>query len=1072
MPDELGGDFVLGIDLGSNSLGWALIKLVDDNPVGLIRAGVRVFEAGMEGDLESGQEESRNKARRDARLHRRQLWRRARRLTKTFNLLRRFGLLPTNDASTPERRQHAINNLDEAIRISDWFKSRKASGRYPEPEQTFPYILRAAALDEPLGPHFLGRALYHLAQRRGFLSGRLKPAKSQEEEGMVKGGIKTLREKMKEQSARTLGEYLSLSHPSQKRIRGPGHWTARDMYEHEFEQIWAAQMPHHPGLLTENRKEELRKTIFYQRPLWFDRNTIGQCGIEPGERRAPMYRLDSQRFRLLQTVNNLRLLPPGETEKHLTSRDRGLLVAALELKDELTLTQVRKLLSLPKDYKFKGEAEGEKRIIGDRTSAAFYEVFGERWLETGPEERDHAVEYVHGFQRADKLAQAAKKKWSLEHEAAEKLSEISLEPDYLNVSRKAIQNLLPLLEQGLTFMEARKRAYPESFDSGAALPFLPPLALKETQRRIGAIRNPAVQRSLTELRKVVNAVIRQFGKPTYVRIELARELKKPRRVREAISRKNRENEAARSGAIERIKAITGDPYPSRDDIRRVQLFDECHGHCVYCGNPIAGRNFLGRESQVDVDHIIPFSMSLDDSYMSLVICHAACNRGKGDRTPFRAFSGEADRYERILELVRKFTGDRRTVAEKLKRFQMNDEALGKFLEDFRNRQLNDTAYASRLAAQYLGLLYGGVDDSEHRKRVQASSGQATAHFRRLWNLNSILGDGPTTNGGRVPKSRADHRHHAVDGVVIALTNTAMIKQLSDAAQRAPLEHRRRFASLEAPWLNFADSVRAEIGRIVVSHRVSKKVSGALHKETNYSSKEYGVNTRRHRVMLTDLSQKDVMSESVIVDRGVRELVREKLVSLGGGEPKKVFAVPENLPCFVTADSRRIPIKKVRIQETVKTRKVGEGHRARFVKPGGNHHLEIFGEPGADGQDKKWDTLGVVSMLDAYERLRKREPIVRKHSEPPWQFRFSVSSGETLAFDDGPFKGELLVVRTISEEEKTGSVKIEMAPINDARQKGEIRKSNQWITKSPNELRKWQARKVVVSPLGEVSKARD
>jgi hypothetical protein len=186
----------------------------------------------------------------------------------------------------------------------------------------------------------------------------------------------------------------------------------------------------------------------------------------------------------------------------------------------------------------------------------------------------------------------------------------------------------------------------------------------------------------------------------------------------------------------------------------------------------------------------------------------------------------------------------------------------------------------------------------------------------------------------------------------------------------------------------------------------------------------------------------------------------------------VFAVPENLPCFVTAEGLRIPIKKVRIQETVKTRKVGEGHRARFVRPGTNHHLEIFGEPGADRQDKQWGTLGVVTMLDACERLRNREPIVRKHCKPPWQFRFSVSSGETLAFDDGPFKGGLLVVRTISEEEKTGSVRIEMAPTNDARQKKEMRKTKHWITKSPNELRKWKARKVAVSPLGEVTQTHD
>ncbi len=148
--------------------------------------------------------------------------------------------------------------------------------------------------------------------------------------------------------------------------------------------------------------------------------------------------------------------------------------------------------------------------------------------------------------------------------------------------------------------------------------------------------------------------------------------------------------------------------------------------------------------------------------------------------------------------------------------------------------MNDTAYATTLAKRYLGLLYGGEIDANGQRRVQASSGQPTAYFRNLWKLNAILSDGDTSHGGQFPKKRDDHRHHAVDAVVIGLTEPRTIKRLSDAAQRAPLEGRRRFGSLEAPWANFVDSVRAEIEKVVVSQRVSKKVSGALHEETIYS----------------------------------------------------------------------------------------------------------------------------------------------------------------------------------------------------------------------------------------------
>ena len=344
MADTTPIEFVLGIDLGTNSLGWAVVGLIDGEPANLIRAGVRVFDAGMEGNIESGQEQSKNLKRREARSHRRQLWRRARRMTKTFNLLRKFGLLPEGDASTPEKRQDLINALDNTIRSSGWFKAKASSGAYPEPEQTLPYILRAAALDEPLEPHFLGRALYHLAQRRGFFSGRLRPAKPDKEAGKVEGTIKTLREIMTQQGRRTLGELFSHLSPTEKRIRGPEAWTARDMYEKEFDAICDAQAPHHPEALTSDRRAKLREAIFHQRPLKFDPNAIGDCELEPGEKRAPKYLLVAQQFRMLQTVNNLRVLPPGETERALTAGEREKLVGALALKNATQIPSNSKAL--------------------------------------------------------------------------------------------------------------------------------------------------------------------------------------------------------------------------------------------------------------------------------------------------------------------------------------------------------------------------------------------------------------------------------------------------------------------------------------------------------------------------------------------------------------------------------------------------------------------------------------------------------------------------------------------------------------------------------------------------------
>jgi CRISPR-associated endonuclease Csn1 len=1072
-------DYVLGIDLGSNSLGWAMIGLEDGQPAKVLRAGVRVFEAGMEGDIESGQEESRNLKRREARLHRRQLWRRARRLRRVFNLLQRFGLLPPGEGSLPEKRQDFLNELDKTILSSPWFAAKKISGVYPEVEQTLPYILRSAALDERLEPHFLGRALYHLAQRRGFLSTRKKAkAAKEEEEGVVKQGISELRQKMAQASARTLGDYFSRIPPSEERIRG--RWTSRAMYEEEFQQIWNAQGKFHGELPTDERKKLLFQAIFYQRPLKDQPELIGHCELEPEERRAAAYLVTSQRFRLLQTVNNLTILPPGEPEKKLTPADRAKLIEALELHGDQTFPHIRKLLGLTRNYGFNLERGGEKSIKGNRTNADFYAVFGERWSRMSPEERQRAILDVRSIQKPETLLRRAREYWKLDEEAAQRFCDISLEPDYLNLSRRAMEKLLPLLEDSITYGEARRLLYPERFQAVEPLPLLPPV-----QDALTEIRNPAVTRCLTELRKVTNAIVRQYGKPAEIHIELTRDLKQPKKRRQDRADQMRANEKARKAAAKRIVEEAGISDPSPDDIRKVLLAEECRWECPYTGKSISMRGLMGHDSQFQIEHIIPFTRSLDNSFLNLTLCHVEENKVKANKTPHEAYSGDPERNERILERVKRFQGDKGAIAQKVRRFVMTPEQVEEFLAGFTARQLTDTAYASRLAADYLGLLYGGVVDQAHARRVQATSGQVTAYLRNLWLLNTILRDGETTHGGYATKPRDDHRHHAVDAVAIALTDAGTVKQLSDAAQRAPLERRRRFASLQSPWPDFVDSVRQEISRIIVSHRVSKKVSGALHEETIYSApvaaggtcpdligsppgaalKGGATDVRHVRKPLASLTKTEVED---IVDPGVRQRVQDRLEELGGDIKK--FAKSENLPFLLAKDGRRIPIKRVRLRKKTPTVTLGEGRRAREVTPGSNHHIEIFAELDEHGEEVEWDGQ-VVCMFEAHQRMKAGQPIVQKDHGPHHLFKFSLAQGEVVECDDKQQGRSLFVFRKVTQF-TVGGIQIGFAPLNDARKAREMQVSRAWLWTTPNTLGERHTRKVLVSPLGEVSEAHD
>ena len=240
--------YVLGLDLGVQSVGWAVIDLDHrGRPCGLRRSGVRCFESGVgsETEIASGKDESQNVKRRQARLQRRQLWRRGRRLKKVFHVLQKAGLLPGDTCKTPEQRHELINKLDAELAKTYIPEHDRVAGHL------LPYRLRCLALDHPLPPFALGRALFHLAQRRGFLSNRKSESKDDKEAGQVKAGIGELYQKMLETNSRTLGEYFAGLDPEGEKQRIRKRWTARQMYFDEFEKILAVQAPHHPSLTGE-----------------------------------------------------------------------------------------------------------------------------------------------------------------------------------------------------------------------------------------------------------------------------------------------------------------------------------------------------------------------------------------------------------------------------------------------------------------------------------------------------------------------------------------------------------------------------------------------------------------------------------------------------------------------------------------------------------------------------------------------------------------------------------------------------------------------------------------------------
>ena len=202
---------------------------------------------------------------------------------------------------------------------------------------------------------------------------------------------------------------------------------------------------------------------------------------------------------------------------------------------------------------------------------------------------------------------------------------------------------------------------------------------------------------------MVNALIHEYGKPTEVRIELARDLKKPRHERAKAVSYNRDREKQRIAIKAKLLQECGIQNPSRADVEKALLWEECGGICPYTKRPIDFASLFGQNPQFDVEHIIPFSRIPDDSFQNKTLCYHEENRiVKRNMTPFEAYK-DPDQYQDILNRVRSWP---KPNPGKQRHFELRTLEE---LEGFSERQLNDTRYASKLACELVGTLYGGRD---------------------------------------------------------------------------------------------------------------------------------------------------------------------------------------------------------------------------------------------------------------------------------------------------------------------------------------------------------------------------
>lgn len=1022
----------LGLDLGTNSIGWCALELDGQGePVSVLDLGVRVMTPNDEAGRDPKSKVSLAAGRRDARSARKRRDRFIRRQKRLIHLLVQAGLMPADEVT---RKQ--LELLD-------------------------PYALRVRALDQALTPHELGRTLFHLNQRRGFKSNRVTDG-DDKEKGATKQGIAALNQTIKQAGVRTLGEFLARRHAHNQNPASPGVlpvrfrpnregnkvlyalYPTREMTAHEFEAIWAVQQPHHPAILTPELKQALIKVMLEQRPL--KAPLVGNCSLRPNEPRAPKAMPIFQRFRMLMELANLEIEKDGKGQRKLTVAQRDALLLLLGSRaSTVSFEAMHKALKLDPDERFNLERGGRKGLDPDLLSAKLKKAYGAGWDALSIERRTALVERLLGESDEGVLFDWLEQHFAkLDHETHEALANARLPQGYASFGVSVLTDLVAIMERDgiethdpvtgelyaapMTFDEAVKRLGQASGEDlhhsdrrpkGALLARLPyygdlpalkgnvvqnqaPNVSKTSMEYRGRVPNPTVHIAMNQLRRVVNEVSALYGPPAEIVIELGRELKLNKEEKDKRTREMRENETENQRRRKTLRDFNQADTPG--NMMLLRLYDELPADekvCAYTGTQISQAMLF--DGSIEVDHILPFSRTLDDGFGNKVLCTREANREKKNRTPWESF-GKDPRHDYPLMIERV----RRILPKKAWRFQ--PDAMERFERkgDFLARQLTDSQHMARLARRYLAHICAD-------NKVWAVTGQLTSRLRGFWGLNSLLAGHNQPDGkdgkdgearrGRV-KNRDDHRHHAVDAFTIACTDRGILMRFAAASARAEEQFDPRLllkGETPEPFPGYRDQLRDALDRVIISHRPDHAVNGQLHEETAFGLADDEIDGKSYNLVvrkpLVGLSEGEVER---VRDRRLRDELLAVLAAAkqAGQKPEQALA----------AYGEVHGIRRVRIldmSDAVTIRHGAQNQHAKAYKTGSNYCIEIFETP-----DGKWHGEG-VTLFAAMQQKRLGsvgQPVVKWPSaHPDAKLMMRLRKGDTIALDeDGGGTGYYIV----------------------------------------------------------------
>lgn len=762
--------YVIGLDIGIASVGWAALLLDEnDNVCGIVRAGVHTFDEAV-----VGQSKITGAAyRRGYRSGRRSIRRKVNRIQRVKNLLQRLNIISKKDLE--EYFSGAVENI---------------------------YYLRCAAIqNEPayiLNNKELAQLLIYYAKHRGYKSNTSYEQKTDDSKKVL-SALSENKKYMLEKGYQTAGEMLYRDEKFRRKrygsseecelllVRNSGddysHSISRELLVEEVHVIFARQRELGNKLTTKELEDQFVEIMQSQRN--YDEGPgegspyggnliekmVGECTFEKGEKRACKASYTSERFVLLEKLNHLRIQSKNGDVRALTEEERDAIIKLAYKNKDVKYKALRTILKLDPDERFGGltysrgdienSTEGKSVFVSLEYWYEIKKVLGLSYDDLDNEETQQLLDSIGTIltcYKSDDLRRRKIEELHLDQEKIEHLLALNY-TKFQNLSFKAMKNIMPELEKGLSYTEACSNAgYGDKETIEGKNKYISKELLNET---LDSIMNPTVKRAVRRTIRILNELIKQYGSPVEVHVEMARDLTHSQTVTNKMEKRQNENKAEKEEAKRFIceNFRKTETQVSGKDILRYRLWKSQNQIDIYTNTMIPVSDILDYE-KYEVDHIIPYSCSFNDSFNNKMLVRKKDNQDKKNRTPYEYIGSDEKKWEAFAACANTY------VLNYGKRKNMLTKVPASNTGEWMSRNLNDTRYTTKVVTDLIRkhLKFEAYVDQKRKKHVYPINGGITAKLRYEWGLEK-------------DREKSD-KHHAQDAVVIACCTDGMIQRLS------------------------------------------------------------------------------------------------------------------------------------------------------------------------------------------------------------------------------------------------------------------------------------------------------